>query len=419
MGQPRTGFTPIFLGLFAALATDGVRGESPIRCIEPDPATGSSRAVVVGAAPLLHSAQVVPVDGAGKLVGKDDGPRQIAQVMDQLDRLLPNGRSGWDRVVKLNVTVDSPATRAAVERVLVERFPGKVKPAVSFVQGALPVEGARVAVDAVAVSDADGQERRVRRLPGSGPSAAVLPVGPCVYVAGQAEKGELAEATRKTLASLRQTLAFLGVEESQVVQVRAFVRPISDLGPIHKELAAHFGKDAVPPVVFVEWISTLPIEIELIAAAPGKSREPVEYLTPPGMQASPVYSRVARVGEGPRIYVSGLTSSIASDGATQVQDVFRTLGRVLEAAGSDFRHLAKATYYVMDEDASRQLNDVRPKYYDPKRPPAASKAMVPGVGRTGRRVSLDMIAVPAPGAKHAPDSRTPGDQLHLDPLPAP
>jgi enamine deaminase RidA (YjgF/YER057c/UK114 family) len=75
--------------------------------------------------------------------------------------------------------------------------------------------------------------------------------------------------------------------------------------------------------------------------------------------------------------------------------VFDRLKDILDRTGSDFRHLAKATYYVSADDASRKLNELRPRYYDPKRPPAASKAVVAGVGMTERTVTLDMIAVPA------------------------
>jgi hypothetical protein len=55
----------------------------------------------------------------------------------------------------------------------------------------------------------------------------------------------------------------------------------------------------------------------------------------------------------------------------------------------------KATYYVSDDDASKQLNVIRPKFYDPQRPPAASKAIVPAVGVSERSITIDMIAVPA------------------------
>jgi enamine deaminase RidA (YjgF/YER057c/UK114 family) len=112
------------------------------------------------------------------------------------------------------------------------------------------------------------------------------------------------------------------------------------------------------------------------------------------MTASPIFSRVARVDAQQTIYVSGLHAEVAGDGAQQVEAVFTQLRHILAEAGSDFRHLAKATYYVSDDDASRALNELRPRYYDPKRPPAASKAMVEGVGVPGRSITLDMIAVP-------------------------
>ena len=90
----------------------------------------------------------------------------------------------------------------------------------------------------------------------------------------------------------------------------------------------------------------------------------------------------------------GLYPPQPGTGGEQVAGVFDRLKAVLARTGSDFRHLAKATYYVSADDASRKLNELRPRYYDPKRPPAASKAVVPGVGMAGRTVTLDMIAVP-------------------------
>jgi enamine deaminase RidA (YjgF/YER057c/UK114 family) len=60
----------------------------------------------------------------------------------------------------------------------------------------------------------------------------------------------------------------------------------------------------------------------------------------------------------------------------------------------ELRHLVKATYYVSDDDVSRLFNELRPEYYEDGRAPAASKAMVPAVGFSGRTITLDMIAVP-------------------------
>ena len=64
----------------------------------------------------------------------------------------------------------------------------------------------------------------------------------------------------------------------------------------------------------------------------------------------------------------------------------------MEQTGSDWKHLAKATYYVTDDEVSKAHNAIRPKYYDPERPPAASKAMVSKTGRPGvRYMDLDVI----------------------------
>jgi enamine deaminase RidA (YjgF/YER057c/UK114 family) len=73
-------------------------------------------------------------------------------------------------------------------------------------------------------------------------------------------------------------------------------------------------------------------------------------------------------------------------------DSFATSGPS-RAAISDTWSRRRITSYVTDDAASKALNDLRPNYYDPARPPAASKATVPGVGLDGRTVTLDMIAV--------------------------
>ena len=76
-----------------------------------------------------------------------------------------------------------------------------------------------------------------------------------------------------------------------------------------------------------------------------------------------------------------------------MKDFFARLDRVLKRTNSDVQHLAKATYLVSDEDASKQLNIQRLKLYDPKRPPAASKAGVRATGEKDCGLVVDMIAV--------------------------
>jgi enamine deaminase RidA (YjgF/YER057c/UK114 family) len=382
----------------------GVTSAADIERIESSKRTGTSQAVVVGNVALVHTAQLLPLDARGRLVGKGKATPQIEQVLDNLVIALKAGQSDLDQVVKLNVYAARQEVVPLVEKALAKRF-ASAGPAVCAVVGVLSHPDALVSMDAVAVvqrfekkSPLTVHAEGLAEVRG-GSHLAILPPGPVVYVAGQAEKGAtLAEATRKTLASLRATLKFMDLDSSHIVQVKSFVHPMTKLDEARKEMTGFFGKKTVPPLVFVEWTAANSIEIELIAAAPaprGRPIETVDYLTPPGMKASPIFSRVSRINHGKRIYVSGLYGK-GDDGAGQVKDVFATLGGLLKKTGSDFRHLVKATYYVSSDDASNQLNLLRPKYYDARRPPSASKAPVAGTGRKGRSITLDMIAVTVP-----------------------
>jgi len=378
------------------------------RLIEPDPSSGSSAAVVVGDWPLVHTAQILPASLAANAPAPA-AAQQVEQVLDQLDEVLSAADSSLAKAIKLNFYVAEPVLVSVVSQALARRFGGDHQPAVSFVTTRLTQPAALVAVDAVATTARNPGEA-VQVLP----AASVTPNGSRIYVSGQAESGgTLAEATRRTLESLRQTLRFLGRTDADVLQLKAFLMPMADAATVQREIAAFYG-ERTPPTVLVEWQSAAntPIEIELIAwGGQGPWGDAVEYLTPPGMTASPVFSRVARVNHARAIYVSGLygaptstdAASDASPGEREVTSVFTTLDRILSAAGSDMRHLVKATYYVSTDDASRRLNELRPRYYDAQRPPSASKALVSNVGKEGRGLAMDMIAVPVSRAERPED----------------
>jgi enamine deaminase RidA (YjgF/YER057c/UK114 family) len=170
---------------------------------------------------------------------------------------------------------------------------------------------------------------------------------------------------------------------------------MSDVVAADKEIDAFSPKGLVPAVTHVEWTLGSPIEIEMIAWAPQRATEiddPVKYLAPPHLKHSPVFSRIAIVETGRLVFVSGLAGDAGQTGEQQVRTTFDRLKTTLEKAGSDFRHMAKATYYVSDDDPSTALNKVRPELYDPARPPAASKAGVKSVAVPGRGLVLDIIA---------------------------
>jgi enamine deaminase RidA (YjgF/YER057c/UK114 family) len=320
--------------------------------------------------PLIYTRQFTAADAAG--------------AVEELRRVLPS----HPHLRKVNVVATSREEGEKVRPLIRERLtPDMAGPPISVVIGRLP-DGAAVGVDVIVATG-----RAVPR-----PHAAELPRGPRVYISGQAEPGATpAEAAATTIQSLLRTLEFVGSTPKQVVQARCFLTPVSAAADVTAAFERLFSAENVPPLVFVEWKSDLPIEIELIAAAPPAAADApvIEYLTPPGKAASPLFARVVKVNRGGLIHIGDIGSAQPGSGEVQVTSIFEQLQDVLKQSGSDLRHLVKATYYVSDNDASKQLNVIRPKFYDPKRPPAASKAMVPAVGVAERSITIDMVAVPA------------------------
>lgn len=381
-------------------ADDGAAAQKKTKHFGNEPIFGGAQAVVTEDVALFHTSQMLPLDFDGKLVGAN-ATEQASMILKNIGSLT-NQLDSRDvaRLIKLNLYVPNEAVANELRPFLRTQFQKNQLPAISLVQTRLHRPGALVTMDAVVIAFRPDQHGLKEVLINNwhANKTAILPRGPRVYISGQAEKGmDLADATSKTLTSLKQTLQHLGSEIKDVAHVKCFLTPMADVAKVEAEVDKFFRPNPVPPCVFVEWQSTLPIEIELIAAArPNpESRQPLEFITPPGMTASPVFCRVVRVNDPHMIFVSGLFSREAGDGAAQVNDVFAQLQEILKASGSDLRHLAKATYYVSDNDASAKLNELRPKFYDPQRPPAASKAQVFGVGMSNRSLTLDMIAVPA------------------------
>jgi enamine deaminase RidA (YjgF/YER057c/UK114 family) len=197
------------------------------------------------------------------------------------------------------------------------------------------------------------------------------------------------------MSTLLKTLEFAGLKPKDVVQVKVFLAPASAADEALREVKKFFPGQPMPPVVFVEWLASVPVEIELTAALPldGKAAENVRFLNPPDVRPSADFSRIALVQTDRQIFVSGLTARKSGNGEAQARDVFAQLKPILAAAGTDFRHLAKASYYVSDDEASSTLNKVRSEFLDPERPPAASKVTIHAVGLANRTLTLDVIAV--------------------------
>lgn len=291
-------------------------------------------------------------------------------------------------IVKLHVCLEPGGESFDdVARAVADRWPDNA-PAVTVVEAS---GGAPVSVDAVWHSESPDNADL-------SPSDGVLsPDRDIIHLSGRAASGELVEATSGTMEQLFDVLRGLGADRENVVQVKAFIQPIDQLEVVRESITESFGELPTPPIVFVQWTSSSrATEIELIAEAREKKKtsETVSYYTPPGDKPSPVFSRVATIHGDEIIYLGGIGGTTGEDPTREVSTLYDGLKRIAALAGTDLRHLAKATYYVSNNETSTALNELRPGLYDPARPPAASKVLVPGVGLSDRGILIDMVAAP-------------------------
>ena len=388
----------------ASLATNSSAQDSSqpsIRYFPLDAPAGMSQAVVVQGLPLVYTRQLLPLDRQGRLVGEGSADKQSEQVLANLESVLKASGSGLGKLVRLNVCALSHEAADSLRQGLRKRLDPAVRPAVTTVLTPLTYRKALVAVDAVAVAADKGAALTLVRCPSVAgdkdcADAAVLPRGGVAYLSGVPATGGLTvSAVAKSLSALSQTLSQLKLSPANVVQVKVFLTPASSAEEVLREIKKHFPGRLTPPVVFVEWLASAPVEIELVAHLPpdDKPGDGLQYYTPPGVRPSPGFSRVALVRAPRQIFISGLSPRAEGTIGAQTRDVFRHLQQILAAAGSDMGHLAKATYYVSEDNAAHALDKVRPEFLDPELPPAASKVMVHGVGQAGRTLTVDMIAV--------------------------
>ncbi len=359
--------------------------EAPLRRTNPA-VPGAAWSVQVADRPLVFTAPVTAPPG---------GPAatEAERALAALDTVLATAGSTLEEVVRLTAYAASDEAFATLGPAVAKAF-ARRPVALTALRTPLAAADAQVAFEAVGLS-----RRPAEAVVVTDPRAAILPAGGKVFISGQAERGaDLASAVRLTMAGLWRTLDHLGLQRADVVQVKAFITPFADHGAATREIAASFGALPVPPTVLIEWVSPLFAEIELVVSArrlPAPEKDRIAYAPLPWLTPSPRYSKVVHVAAGtPLIFVGEIDGGGAAGARAQMMTIFERLGSVLFEAGSSYRNLAKATYYLGPPETRTLLGDLRGVYYDPTRAPAASALTMKSLGRPGRAAIIDMIAVP-------------------------
>jgi enamine deaminase RidA (YjgF/YER057c/UK114 family) len=116
-----------------------------------DPIMPYSHAIVAGK--TVYIAAQLPLNKDGQLVGADDPARQAEQVFSNLREVLTAAGGSLDHVVKLTTYLVSLDDRPAVMEARNRAFGQHRAPSILAIVRELPVLGARVEVDGIAVLD--------------------------------------------------------------------------------------------------------------------------------------------------------------------------------------------------------------------------------------------------------------------------
>ncbi|MDF1814024.1 MAG: hypothetical protein P1V20_17605 [Verrucomicrobiales bacterium] len=333
---------------------------------------------------LIYTKQIVSASG------------NHIDLIGELKRIADLCGASLTDVVKLNILIPdtTPERQSAAEKMVTDHWPVGKTPAMMFIPGKIP-GGAALACDAVIAVPTGGVEGKR-----GGSEYSIAPqVKDLIFASGRVGKGG---SYRQSIpGAINQLLDDYikpqGSSRSDVVQIRAYVDDIDKVEEADEEIGKMFNGYSLPPVIYIEWARPGMVEIEMIATAPGRKEtdEALTFSSPKDMKPSPVFSRVAILHAPEIIYMSGIVGGNVESPQAEVVSLFEELKKRSEAVGSDLRHLAKATYLVSDKEVDKAVSEVRPDYYDPARPPAASKIFRNSVG-PGQNLLVDMIAVPAP-----------------------
>ena len=356
-----------------------------------------SYAVTVERGDLAYTRQILAIDA-------DQGDFGARVLMEKLGMIAALRDAKLSDVVRLNIFLadDSEELRTAAEKMVVDHWPSGKTPAVTFIPGRIPGD-VPLACDAVIALDQetedvvpineDAANLRFKIDAFVAPAARDI-----IYASGRALKGKTyEESVPATINVLLDDFVFTqGATRNDVLQIRAYVGDLDHWAEAERLIQQTLGTDVTPPIVFIQWAKTDSVEIELITSAPQKAKtaETVSFQTPETLKKSPVYSRIALLHSDTVTFMSGIVGTTNESPEAQVVSLFDELKLRAEAVGSDLRHLVKATYLVSDRDVDQAVNALRPNYYDPERPPAASKIFRESIGVDDRHLLVDMIAVP-------------------------
>ncbi|MGA2329828.1 MAG: hypothetical protein ABSH05_26565 [Bryobacteraceae bacterium] len=316
------------------------------------------------------SFQVAPLSARGLL---------SQQVRNGLKWLLTESRGAT--IVKLRAFVAGSGDTRRVQAIVSETFTERKLPlpALSVVQvGPLPLEGAQVALESVAV------EKRVVNPNGlaflSGQGAAVdQPLQPMLPL------------VQESLARLRTAMEAAGLRPDDVLRSTCYLSSLDDLAGVRQRVYAEFPHAALNFAQRMREPTQSLAECEAVARLRQPPAQALVFRNQPGLPGSPDNSEIALVGPR-RLAFTGAQLAFGF-GDADARLAFQRLAKTLEGVGASYSRVAVLNVYPLSRSVAELVRKVRPEFFDRARPPAGTMLSFEGLPSLDASFAVEAIAV--------------------------
>ena len=313
---------------------------------------------------------VTPLSGKGLL---------SAQIREALKALMKE--TAGNQVLKIRAFTAGSGDLRRVRDLVSEIFTDRKQPlpVLSLIQsGGLPMEGAQVVLEAIAVGK---KEVNPYGLVFLSPQAAVSanPLDPVAPLAA------------KSLDNLREALKAAGSEPSDVLRVTCFLSSLDNLAATRKLVETDYPRAAANYVQTQRAPNQSVGACEAVARLTWNTGTRLLLKNVEGAQTEPGESQIAMVAAHHVV----LTGTQVSFGY-QEQDARLALGRLqkaLEGAGVGLADVAFAHFYPLSSGIANQVRKLRTSFFDSGHPPAGSTLLFEGLPSMDAGFAVDVVAV--------------------------
>ena len=303
------------------------------------------------------------------------------QVRDALKNLSRQVRGAT--IVKLRGYVAGSGDIRRVQALVSETFTDRRKPlpALSVVRvGALPLNGAQVVLESVAVAKKTVNPHGLAFLSGQA-ATADRPLAPLMPLAEQ------------SLTRLRAALRAAGLESKDVLRATCYLSTLEDVMKVRVRLAREFPRAALNLVQSQRVLGRSEVECEAVARLRATPSEPVRFLSPAEVAPRLGFSAVALAGPL-RLALSGAQLAFGYQ-EPDAQLAYQRLDKSLEQVGAGLRNGFVWNIYPLSASIGEMAWKVRGEFLDAERRPAGTAPVLDGLASLDAAFAVEVIALAA------------------------